>query len=444
MIQTTKPPKHNTLSRRSYSTEFKLLYTLGLAPDNLINKIPKRTHYNILKYDFTKVYGFAYTHDKLDFAKRIIELQEQSRFNDAVISIGKTIIDIYSSANISLSNILKSSYSARFKVVEVIKHTKDVLGLDKACKLFHISRNTFFNWKNNNKCSDSIFNKCFKRHPYQLAKREVTQIKHILNDPKTILWPLISSYYYGLRNGLISMKSRTFYKYANKLGFKKKLPKHRHKKHVIGIRSSKPNELLHADLTIFKTLDNIKVYIYIIMDNFSRKILSYKATLKYSAQTSFECLKEAYENFILPDNSTSETKLMVDGGVEINNHKVDNYLQTEALSVQKIVAQQDVTFSNSMIEAVNKILKYNYLFKTEIKDFDECVRYLDKFIPDYNDRYHCSLSGLSPNEVYSGVSYDKESINKRIHDAKLVRLIENRQYNCQNHNSKEVKHLIYN
>jgi putative transposase len=229
------------------------------------------------------------------------------------------------------------------------------------------------------------------------------------------------------------MKDRTFYKYANKLGFKKNRPPSRHKKHIRGIRAAKPNELWHADLTIFRTQNNVKVYIYIIMDNHSRKILSYQASLRYSAELSLECLKEAYVTHIPPLRSVPDTRLMVDGGSEINNYKVDRYLANEALSVQKIVAQQDVAFSNSMIEAVNKLLKYNYLFKTDIPDYETCVKYLDEFIPDYNDRYHCSLKGLSPNEAFYGLDFDLDAVNTRIKEAKLLRIIENRSYNCPTH-----------
>jgi len=102
-------------------------------------------------------------------------------------------------------------------------------------------------------------------------------------------------------------------------------------------------------------MDNIKVYIYIVMDNFSRKILAYRASLSYSANLAFNCLKEAYENHILPNQPDWDVELMVDGGSEVNNATIDSYIKT--ISVKKIIAQQDVSFSNSMIEAVNKINK---------------------------------------------------------------------------------------
>jgi hypothetical protein len=221
-------------SRNTYSTEFKLAYTLGLAPDNLTVNIPERTKYNFKSYDFTKVYGFAYSKDSLDLARDIIQSQTLLKLNKAILSIYRTTINIYNSFIPNIKTLIKKSSSARFKIVETIDRDKDMLGATGACRLFNISVCTYNKWKNNRKCSDSIFNRCFKRYPSQLTKKEERTVSHILNDPKTRLWPVISSYYYGLRNGLVSMKDRTFYKYANNLGFKKNRPPSRHKKHIRG------------------------------------------------------------------------------------------------------------------------------------------------------------------------------------------------------------------
>ena len=281
------------------------------------------------------------------------------------------------------------------------------------------------------RCSDSILKKCFRKYPNQLTNREVYSLKKLFDDPKTKYWPLASVYYDAFRRKIISFKLRTFYKYALILGISKPLPKSRRCKNKTGIRASAPNKLLHSDLTIFKTVDNIKVYIYIVMDNFSRKILSYRASLSYSAKLAFECLKDAYETHILPTQPEFDVELMVDGGSEVNNSTVDSYIKT--VSVKKIIAQHDVSFSNSMVEAVNKILKYNYLFREDIQDFESCCKYLENFIPDYNERPHCSLSGLTPNEAYSGVNVDYHEVSEQVKSARIVRILTNQVYNCSTH-----------
>jgi hypothetical protein len=39
-----------------------------------------------------------------------------------------------------------------------------------------------------------------------------------------------------------------------------------------------------------------------------------------------------------------------------------------------------------MVEAVNKHLKYYYLFKKDLKDFNETTLYLEKSIEDHNHK----------------------------------------------------------
>ena len=60
-----------------------------------------------------------------------------------------------------------------------------------------------------------------------------------------------------------------------------------------------------------------------------------------------------------------------------------------------------------MVEAVNKIVKYRSLFLADIPDIHALQKHLEKFIPVYNEkRPHCSLKGLTPAEVLSGLRPD--------------------------------------
>jgi len=419
--------------RRSYSTDFKLAVNLNIVSKSIVSSLPRRSIANFKYYDFNKLFGLSYSKDKLEVAKSVISSKTLYQFNKAVLYIKNTLINIYSIFMPDFIKLIKK-HNIRNKVISVIKRTGDIIGFNRVLKYFHISRNTFYNWSNSKKCSDSIISRCFKQHPSQLTKTETNKIKEVFQTPITKFWPVISIYYYALRNNIISIGERTFYKYSAILGLSRPMPQHCRKKHTTGIRATAPNKLLHADVTIFRTLDNIKNYIYIIMDNFSRKILNFKVSLTLSAQTSFNCLKETYEKYILPLTDKQTVQLMVDGGIEINNNTVDSYIAQKEISIEKIIAQQDVSFSNSMIEAVNKIVKYNYLFKTEIPDHEALVTYLNEYIPNYNARYHVSLDGLSPDEAYSGIALDKDKIKDQLSKAKQLRLLENRKNLCQTHN----------
>jgi len=105
--------------------------------------------------------------------------------------------------------------------------------------------------------------------------------------------------------------------------------------------------------------------------------------------------------------------LIVDGGSENNNSIVDEYISS--VPVNKLIAQKDIIFSNSMVESVNKIIKYRSLFLHNIPDINSLKKHLEEFIPVYNNiRPHVSLNGLTPNEVLTGFNPDNSEHLKSV------------------------------
>jgi len=60
----------------------------------------------------------------------------------------------------------------------------------------------------------------------------------------------------------------------------------------------------------------------------------------------------------------------------------------ESIPLKKLIAGVDVSFSNSLIEAVNKILNYRYLFRGPIPDLEHLKSAVMNAIGDYNNRPH--------------------------------------------------------
>ncbi|MBA7710079.1 hypothetical protein ES703_119009 [subsurface metagenome] len=169
------------------------------------------------------------------------------------------------------------------------------------------------------------------------------------------------------------------------------------------------------------------------MDNFSRYILNWKASLKLSAEIFVQNLKEAYYKCIVPLFQNKPVELIVDGGSENNNETVDRFISDDIdNAIRKLVAQRDILFSNSMVEAVNKILKYRFLFQKEIPNFQSTVKHLKEFIPIYNQRPHTALSGRTPEEVLKGIELNKEEYTMHFNEARMKRIEENRRIWCEN------------
>lgn len=124
-----------------------------------------------------------------------------------------------------------------------------------------------------------------------------------------------------------------------------------------GLRANAPNEKWHADITEFKTADGRTSYIYLVMDNFSRYITSWRIADKVCAKVRIETFEETILNAGIEPNQKEKTELIVDGGTENYNKAVTTLLQK--YPVDKLIAMKDILKSNSMIESLNKLIKYN-------------------------------------------------------------------------------------
>jgi putative transposase len=315
----------------------------------------------------------------------------------------KGFIDLYTNVTTvfhlvieSVKPLKKALLPFKAQLLKAIDLLKERIGLRNALKLFGISFSRYYAWAGERFCPFSLAGRCRQRHPLQIAIGQVVAIKEVLLDPAIKKWPLVSAFFHGLRQERISCSINTFYKYAKLMGFSRRVPGHRHKNHAVGIRAERPNQIWHADITVYRAADNVKIFIYFVMDNFSRMILSWKASLECSSKVRAETILEAYRNHVRTKPRFPIT-LLVDGGPE--NKPIPAF--DPETGIQKIVAQIDTHYSNSMVEATNKIAKYRYLYPDDPPDFEGVVRCLEKNVPDHNwNRPNGQLGGLTPAEAY--------------------------------------------
>jgi transposase InsO family protein len=304
-----------------------------------------------------------------------------------------------------------------------------LMGLKHACKLFQISENQFYAWKRKIHCALSPLNLCLKQGSFIISSSELKAVKTFVQELQYKNYPLVAVYYEMMRKAKAFMSLTTFYKYAkyfdganNRRRFK---PKQK-----TGIRASKPKEIIHADVCVYRPQDYTKTFIYFIADNFSRMILGWKIATEYKSSVMLENLRTVYSKYLL-EKENPLSVLMVDDGIE-NKGLVTDAIENNEIKINRLVAQKDIVFSNSMIEAVNKRMKYDFLFRTELLDFEQTSRYLETAVEQYNNRPHSALFGLTPKEVFNGAKPDKNLFKEQKKQAKLLRKEENKTLSCPN------------
>ena len=86
-----------------------------------------------------------------------------------------------------------------------------------------------------------------------------------------------------------------------------------------------------------------------------------------------------------------------------------------------------------MVEAVNKVIKYDFLFWKKFPDFEQTESYLETVVDEYNNKPYNLLNGLTPKEVFERKMPDKDMFKNEIKEAMKARIEENKRNLCENH-----------
>lgn len=113
-------------------------------------------------------------------------------------------------------------------------------------------------------------------------------------------------------------------------------------------------------------------------------------------------------------------------------HRRKNHATGIRASAPLKLLHADVTFSNSMIEAANKNIKYRFLYHQSIADHQDLCKYVSLAVEDFNNRPHDVLAGLTPLEVLKGKTVNNVSIHQKMMLAKATRIDENKKVSCCN------------
>ena len=195
-----------------------------------------------------------------------------------------------------------------------------------------------------------------------------------------------------------------------------------------GLRATKPNQYWHIDVTIIRLLDGSRVYLHGVIDNYSRRILAWKAALRLEPQATCAVLLEAAKNL---SADGSPATVVADSGVENVNGEVDRLLGIGRL--RRVLAQVEMTFSNSMIEAWWRSLKHGWLYLNQLDTLAAVERLVGFYVQQHNTVMpHSAFQGQTPDEVYFGTGARvPENLADARRLAREARIATNKALKCQ-------------
>ena len=194
----------------------------------------------------------------------------------------------------------------------------------------------------------------------------------------------------------------------------------------IGIRASKTNEIWHIDTTLIRLVDGTKAYVHAVIDNFSRRILSWRVGGSFDPGNTLAVLLNASRSSTDDDPPT----VLADGGVENFNGGVDELIRSGLL--RRVLAMTELRFSNSMIEAWWRALKHQWLFLNTLDSAEKVEKLVAFYVKEHNERLpHSAFRGQTPDEMYfEGGEGVPDALESRKKDARRKRLAMNRALSC--------------
>jgi len=230
---------------------------------------------------------------------------------------------------------------------------------------------------------------------------EVANIKDMFLAPQYRHMPVSTLAVYAQRIGKVFASASTWGKLIRERGWLRPRQRVHPAKPTVGVRATAPNEVWHIDTTILKLLDGTKAYLRAVIDNYSRKILAWAVTAQLEPTSTGQILFAASKHLVC----AGQPVLYVDSGVENINSAVDAALLAACLN--RVLAQVEVAFSNSMIEAFWRSLKYQWLYLNSLDTIERLRTLVAFFIEQYNTQMpHPAFSGQTPDEMYFGTAVD--------------------------------------
>lgn len=176
----------------------------------------------------------------------------------------------------------------------------------------------------------------------------------------------------------------------------KKLYKNESKKHKNYVNQQfdthAPNEVWVSDVTYFK-FNEKAYYICVVIDLFSRKVISYKVGKKNSTQLVTSTLKMAYEERKPSSSLTYHT----DRGFNFCSRGMAEYIKS--IQITHSFSRPYVPYDNSVVESFFASLKREELYRTKYRSESEFMLAVSDYMDFFNTkRPHRKLQYRTPEQ----------------------------------------------
>ncbi|MCH5188537.1 MAG: IS3 family transposase [Oscillospiraceae bacterium] len=261
------------------------------------------------------------------------------------------------------------------------------------CEALKVSKGTYYNHILRNKRKNSMFNqKCAELKP--IIQDIYDKNSQIFGPTK--ITPILRELGYSVSEKSVTRIMREMGLYSIR-GAAKTMYKHYQKQQRTNILNQNftadaPNLIWVSDVTQFN-LNQKRFYICVIIDIFSRKVVSYHIAKKNSTQLVKTTFKKAYILRKPSDGLLFHT----DNGSNYISNTFMNYLND--LGVVQSFSRVHIPYDNSVCESFFSTMKREELYRYKYSSVAEFMKSVEKYINFFNsERPHSTLKYKTPDK----------------------------------------------
>jgi putative transposase len=359
----------------------------------------------------------AFEHDRQSLLSKVDKLELKVQRLAAVVRLLLALLRV---SRFRLAGDRLPQGADKTTLLRAITDAQPALPLSSILSVLRLPASRYHAWRRADKiCGLQDRSSCPRRSPGQLTAVEIANIKDMVLDPQQRHMLLRTLCLYAQRIGKVFAGVTTWARLVRERGWRRPRTRVHPEKPTVGVRATRPNEYWHIDVTILKLLDGTTAYIHAVIDNYSRKILAWLVADRLQPTATASVLVAA-SAFL--DQTVTPPTVVADSGIENVNAVVDAILVSACL--HRVLAQVEVTFSNSMIEAFWRSLKHQWLFLNSLDTIARLRSLVAFFVEEHNTKMpHAAFGGQTPDEMYCGTALNltgeltaarKEAFEKRL------------------------------
>lgn len=298
------------------------------------------------------------------------------------------------------------------KIVD--KHAPEV-GIAPACRAVEVSRAT---WYRRRKTSSGSSVEDRRRPPRRLSDAERDRIMTTLCSDEFVDRSPRAVYAILLERGEYLCSARTMYRImAEQRAVRERRPQRKHPEYTVPICCArKPNDLWSWDITKIAGPNRSWFSLYVILDVYSRFVVSWLLARRESAFLAMRLIEHAIQ---IHDVDPSGLTIHADRGAPMRA-KCTAQLMVD-LGIERSHSRPRVSNDNPFSESQFKTLKYCPQYPGAFPGYESARTWSTTFFAWYNNEHrHEGIGLFTPADVYTGRHLQLTIVRQRVLDAAYV------------------------